>query len=306
MQDTSGSMDDSEPDENGQSDTAISPDVDESTPDSDNESTAVSTVLAEVLPGVAFAFGDVPEKLKRDLKLEPIDSRLLPVTDREKITMLLASTGNAANLGGNLANAFASVDGIYRITDATRAILNAGGTLAVKDGANIGAVFLNGKLFHQARFIPLTKVSTAERMAAVGPALAMVALQLQLSEVAGLVKTNIALTSQVLTTMYHEQWSTLKGLVKAVDTALGEAQELELVTPHVWETIAPKRAELLKARDQYRENVGGHIRKIKKLAVHGRREYLEMNAEAIVFDTYALRSSPGLRRSRVIDRDVRL
>ncbi|MEU8125235.1 hypothetical protein AB0C21_41550 [Spirillospora sp. NPDC049024] len=291
MQDTSHSMDDSEPDENGQSDAAISPDVDESTPGSDSESTTVSTVLAEVLPGVAFAFGDVPEKLKRDLKLEPIDSRLLPVTDREKITMLLASTGNAANLGGNLANAFASVEGIYRITDATRAILNAGGTLAVKDGANIGAVFLNGKLFHQARFIPVTKVSTAERMAAVGPALAMVALQLQLSEVAGLVKTNIALTSQVLTTMYHEQWSTLKGLVKAVDTALGEAQELELVTLHVWETIAPKRAELLKARDQYRENVGGHIRKIKKLAAHGRREYLEMNAEAIVFDTYALRSS---------------
>ncbi|MEV4003144.1 hypothetical protein [Actinomadura sp. NPDC049753] len=291
MQDPSGSMDDSESDENGQSDTAISPDADESTPDSDSESTAASTVLAEVLPGVVFAFGEVSEKLKLDLRLDPIDFRLVPVTDHEKISAFLASTGNAANVGGNLANAFASVEGVYRLSDATQAILKAGGTLAVKDGANIGAVFLNGKVVHQARLIPVTKLSAAQKMAAIGPALAMAALQLQLSEVAGLVRTNVALTSQVLTTVNHEQWSALTGLVEAVDAAFGEAQELESVTPHVWETVATKRAELLKARDQYRQNVEGHVRKIRQLAPHGRREYLETNAEAIVFDAYALRSS---------------
>jgi hypothetical protein len=194
-------------------------------------------------------------------------------------------------VGGNLANVFASVEGVYRVSDATQAILNAGGTLAVKDGANLGAVFLNGKIVHQARFIPVSRISAAQKMAAIGPALAMAALQLQLSEVAGLVKTNIALTSQVLTELNHERWSTLTGLVKAVDVAFDEAQELETVTPHVWETVATKRAELLKVRDQYQQNVGAHVRKIKQLDAHGRREYLEMNAEAIAFDAYALRSS---------------
>ncbi|TDC85134.1 hypothetical protein [Actinomadura sp. 7K507] len=291
MQGPSDSMDNPEPGESGQIDKADSPNVDDSTPDSDSDSTAASTVLAEVLPGVVFAFGELPEKLKLDLKLDPIDFGLLSATDREKISTFLASTGNAANVGGNLANAFASVEGVYRVTDATQAILNAGGTLAVKNGANIGAVFLNGKIVHQARFIPFTKVSTAQKLANIGSALAMVALQLQLSEVAGLVRTNIALTSQVLTTMYREQWSTLTGLVKAVDTAFGEAQEIESVTPNVWETVATKRADLLKARDQYRQNVGGHVREIKRLGARGRREYLEMNAEAIVFDAYALRSS---------------
>lgn len=291
MQDPSESMDDSAPEENGQSDTAVSPVADDPTPDVDGDSSEASAVLAEVLPGVVFAFGEVPEKLKLDLKLDPIDLKFLSATDREKITSFLASAGNAANVGGNLANAFASVEGVYRLSDATQAILKAGGTLAVKDGANIGAVFLDGKIVHQARLIRMTKVSAAQKLANLGPALAMVALQLQLSEVAGLARTNIALTNQVLTTLYREQWSTLTGLIDAVDAAFREAQELELVTPHVWETVATKRAELLKARDQYQQNVGAHVGKIKQLDAHGRREYLEMNAEAIVFDTYALRSS---------------
>ena len=45
----------------------------------------------------------------------------------------------------------------------------------------------------------MTAVSAAQTAAAIGPALAMVALQMQLSEITGLVRTNIALTSQVLT-----------------------------------------------------------------------------------------------------------
>ncbi|TDC69806.1 hypothetical protein E1200_07245 [Actinomadura sp. GC306] len=283
MQDSLDSTDGREPEENGQPDTAGSPEVDDSAP--------ASTVLAEVLPGVVFAFGEVPEKLKADLELDPVDSRLLSVTDQEKISTFLATAGNAANLGGNLANAFASVEGVYRVSDATQAILNAGGTLAVKDGANIGAVFLNGKIVHQARLIPITKLSTAQKLATIGPALAMVALQLQLSEVAGLARKNIALTSQVLTEIHHDQWSALTGLVKAIETAFSEAQELELVTPHVWEAVATRGPDLLKARDQYREKVGVHVREIRQLGARDRREYLETNAEAIVFDAYALRSS---------------
>lgn len=297
MQNPSDSMENSEPGENSQGDTADSPVADDPKPDSDSDSTTASTastastVLAEILPGVVMAFGEVPEQLKLELKLDRIDFGLVPAADREKISTALASTGNAASVGGNLANAFASVEGLYKFTDATQALLNAGGTLAVKDGANLGAIFLNGKIAGQARIVPVSAVSTAQTLAAIGPALAMIALQMQLSEVAGLVRANIALTNQVLTSVNHAQWAALTGLVGDVDTAFREAQGIESVTPHVWEVVATKRAELLKARDQYQQNVGSHIQKIKKLDAHGRREYLEMNAAAIVFDAYALRSS---------------
>ncbi len=73
MQDPSESMDDSAPEENGQSNTAVSPVADDPTPDLDGDSSEASAVLAEVLPGVVFAFGDVPEKLHQ-----------LPCLDRER------------------------------------------------------------------------------------------------------------------------------------------------------------------------------------------------------------------------------
>ena len=41
----------------------------------------------------------------------------------------------------------------------------------------------------------------------------------------------------------------------------------------------------------YRKNVTGHIQEIRKSGEHARRQYLESNAEAIVFDTYALLTS---------------
>ncbi|MEU7938513.1 hypothetical protein [Microbispora bryophytorum] len=106
--------------------TADSPISDDPTPNSDLDSTTASTVLAEVLPGVAVVFGEVPVELKLDL----IDFGLVPAADRTQISTALASIGNTATVAGNLGNAFASVQGLYRISDATQALLKAGGSLA--------------------------------------------------------------------------------------------------------------------------------------------------------------------------------
>lgn len=288
MQDSSDSMGTAEPEENGQSDTADSPVVDDPTPNSDIDSTTASMVLAEVLPGVAVVFGEVPAELKLDL----IDFGLVPAADRKEIFTVLASIGNTATVAGNLGNAFASVQGLYRISDATQALLKAGGTFAVKDGANLGAVFSSsGRLVAQGRFIPVTAVSAAQTAAAIGPALAMVALQMQLSEVTGLVRTNIALTSQVLTTIRHGQWAELTALVATVDHVVDQAREVGSVPTSLWDTVAGKKADLRTQLDLYRLNVGMHIRQIHRVDTHGRREYLETNAEAIVFDANALLSS---------------
>ena len=92
MQDPSDSMEIAEPEENGQSSTAGSPVVDDPTPDSEIDSTTASTVLAEVLPGVAVVFGEVPAELKPDL----IVFGLVSDADREQISAVLASIGNTA------------------------------------------------------------------------------------------------------------------------------------------------------------------------------------------------------------------
>ena len=286
MQTPSDPMERAEPEENSQPNAAESPIVDSRASESGIDSTTASTVLAEVLPGVAVVFGEVPA----ELKLELIDFGLVPVADRTQLSTFLASIGNTATVAGNLGNAFASAQGLYRLGSTTQALLKAGGTLAVKDGANLGAIFANGRIVGQARLIPVSAVGAAQLATTIGPALAMIALQMQLSEVTGLARTNIALTNQVLTTIRHEQWAELTALVASIDRAVGRAREIESVPTSLWDSVAGSEASLRKQLELYRLNVGNHIRQLRH-DPQGRRAFFETNAEAIVFDAHALLSS---------------
>lgn len=246
-----------------------------------------SVALVEVLPGVAVVFGDIPEALK----LELVDFGLVPAADRMQLATLSSLVSNGATVGGNIANAMSSAQGLYRVSAATQSLLSKGAALAVKDGANLGSVWMNGDLVAQARFIPVSAVSAASVAASIGPAVAMVALQMQLNEISGLVRTSITLTTQVLGTLRSEQWAELGGHVAAIDRALTQAREIESVPSSLWDTVAGEDADLRKQLDLYRRHVGNHCRKIDQRDARARREYLEANAEAIVVDTHALLSS---------------
>lgn len=273
--------------EKDESSTPGSPGAGGPVPEQTSDASA-STTLVEVLPGVAVVFGEVPAAMKLDL----VDFGLVPAGDRKQISMALASiAANAATVGGNMANAYASAQGLYRVSSATQALLSNGAVLATKDGANLGAVFANGKLVAQARFVPVSAVSAASAAAAIGPAVAMIAMQMQLSRIEGLVSSNIALTSQVLITIRHEQWAELTGLVAAIDRALDQAREIGSVPASLWDTVSGSEAALRKQLDLYRRNVGEHVEQIDGLDTHRRREYLDTNALAILFDSHALMSS---------------
>lgn len=266
-------------------DAAAAPDAtDDGAPAEDD--TALSTALVEILPGVAVVLGAVPQSLELDL----VDFGLVPAEDRAQLAATLGSlVGNTATVGGNAANAISNAQGLYRLSSATQTLLSNGATLAVKDGANLGSVWMNGDLVAQARFIPVSAVSAASLAAAIGPAVAMAALQMQLAEISGLVRTNIALTSQTLTTVRNEQWAELSGHVEAIDRALRQAQEIGSVPSSLWDTVAGDEAALRKQLDLYRRQVSAHLKQIDD--ARARREYLERNGKAIAFDTHALMSS---------------
>lgn len=287
MQDPSDSMEHVEPERGGESGPADPPAAgDPISADADIDASTASTILAEVLPGIAVVFGEVPAELELGL----IDFGLVSAADRSQIATVVASIGNAATLAGCLGTAFTGAQGLYKLSDATRALLQAGGTLAVKDGANLGTVLFDGG-FRAARLIPVSAVSKLKSAAEMGQALAMVALQMELSELTGLVATNIALTSQVLTTIRQGQWSELTGLVTTVDRVVDQARKVGSVPTSLWENVAGSEAALSKQLDLYRQNVQNHIRQVQRLDPPGRREHLETNAEAIVFDAHALLSS---------------
>ncbi|MQS09993.1 hypothetical protein, partial [Streptomyces alkaliphilus] len=288
MQDRSDPMENPEPGESGRNDFTGLPVAADPTPASGDDATTTSAVLTEVLPGIAVVFGQVPAELRPGV----IDFGIVPVADRERISTALASVGNTATVAGNTAHALAGAQGLYRLGDTTQALLRAGGTLAVKDGAHLGAVFSPaGRIVGQARLVPVTAASAAQAAAAIGPALAMIALQMQLSEVTRLVGTNIALTNQVLTAIRHEQWAELTALADTVNHVIDRVREVESLPTSLWDTVAGSEAALRKQLELYRLNVGHHIRRIPGGEGRARREYLETNAEAIVFDTNALLSS---------------
>ncbi|WP_328412243.1 hypothetical protein OG542_18485 [Streptomyces violaceus] len=64
MQDPSDSMEIAEPEESGRSNAVGSPVENDSASSSDSDSTTASTVLVEVLPGVALVAGEGPPELK--------------------------------------------------------------------------------------------------------------------------------------------------------------------------------------------------------------------------------------------------
>lgn len=243
-----------------------------------------ATTLVEVTPGIAVVFGEVPE----GMELFALD--MLPSFDKTQLSTALGTIGNIGTVAGNVAGAISNAQGLYRVNDATLSLLKSGGQLAAKDGAKLGAIFKNGELVAQARFIPAS-ITAATAIAAIGPAVAMLALQMQLGEISGLVRTNIALTTQTLKTIRNEQWSELEALVEAVGETVEHTRGLESIPDSAWDSIAASYPSLRKQLKLYRKNVAGYVQELGKLKGRARREYLESNAEAMVFDTYALLSS---------------
>lgn len=256
--------------------------------DSQSNSDAIdlptSTTLVEVTPGVAVVFGEVPPGL------ELISLDMVPYSDRAQLSTALGSLGNSATIAGNLGEAAVGAQGLFRVNDATLALLKSGGEMAVKDGAKLGTIFRNGEIVAQARFIPVAS-TPAIALAAIGPALAMIAIQMQISEVSSLVQSNIQLSTKTLKIIRNEQWAELEGLVESIDEAMKEAREIDAITDSVWEPIAPSGPHIRKQLKLFRKNVKDHIEELGKLDEHARSQYLQPNAEAIVFDTYALLST---------------
>ncbi|WP_239008608.1 hypothetical protein [Streptomyces sp. Tue 6075] len=287
MQDPSNSIDVTASEESGRSEAADPPVAGDPASTPDIDSTPTSTVLMEVLPGVAVVAGEVPPELKPDL----IDFGIVPTADRKQISAILASIGNAATVVGNLGIAFAGLQGLYRIDATTQALLNSGATLAAKGGGNLGTVMGPGRFLRQARFYSVNTVGKAQTAASIGPALAMVGLQMMLSEVSGLVRTNLAVTRQVLAGIRKDQWAELTGLVTTVDRAVDQAREIGSVPTSLWDDVAGSGALLQKQLELYQGNVRDHVRQIGPADTRSHREYLQTNAEAIAFDAYALLSS---------------
>ncbi|WP_113718098.1 hypothetical protein [Arthrobacter dokdonensis] len=242
------------------------------------------SALVEVSPGTALVFGQVPEGL--DL----IPFSLVSPDDQAAIVDAVAATSGILNVGGQVANGLAQAHGLVRLAPETLKALQAGAAPIQSGGYNIGVLAAqNGKFTAQVRWLPATGANAVGVVASLGPAVAMMAIQIQLNEISGLVKQNLALTETVLKTVRREQWAELSGLEEAVTEAVNSANIAGGVIPGVWENIAGKEADLRKQRNLFKGHVRDHTVELAQRKGHQeRRQYIEKNGEAILLDLYSL------------------
>jgi hypothetical protein len=244
---------------------------------------STESALVEVTPGTAVVFGRVPEGL------ELIPFSLISADDKSAIGDAVATMSSVLNVGGQLASGLAQAQGLVRLAPETIQALQAGATPIKSGGYYLGTLRHGTKFSNSVRWLPASGANAAGIVASLGPAIAMIAIQVQLSELSGLVRQNLALTETVLKSVRNQQWAELTGLEQAITKAVDEANSVGQVTPLLWQNVAGYEAALRKQRDLFRRNVELHAAELLKRTSHKeRRQYIEKNGEAILLDLHSL------------------
>ena len=223
--------------------------------------------------------------------LEKIDSSL--IADRA-LNDFIASIGEGASLSGgaaSAANAIQHMSGLYKLDAVTKTQLAAGNALTkTADGRLIGAVRnASGQITRQARLIPVSAPQIAGAIAAIGPAVAMVAVQMQLNNIS---KQVSAVQQTVLQTQRMlEDWNNadFHGTQRVVRRIFRKSTEEGTVSNTNWEQLSGLSNDIERHRDYYKERIHRHAQELQSCQniVSERRNYITEHRGSILFDSFA-------------------
>jgi hypothetical protein len=242
-----------------------------------------STALVEFEDGFAVLLGDhVPEGVD-----------LIPFTfiDADTRSAMSTAIGNAVGFGNVVAQGVDGImqaQGLVRLAPQTLEALKTA-TPLVKDGWNLGTLASGGEFAAQVRWLPATAATTASIVAAMGPAITLMMIQIQLNQIATLAKHNIELTSKVLQVVRQEQWSTVTGYHNTLIRELGHARQIGEVSDAVFKEVRGYQGTLSTQWDLSEKAVQQHVRELRsKLGHKERQQFLTDNGQAIIADVQAL------------------
>ena len=223
--------------------------------------------------------------------LEKIDSSL--VADRA-LNDLIASIGEGASLTGgaaSAANAIQHMSGLYKLDAVTKAQLAAGNALTkTADGRLIGTVRnASGQISRQARLIPVSAPQIAGAIAAIGPAIAMVAVQMQLDSISKQVSTVQRTALQTQRMLKDWQNASFHGTQQAVLRIYRKSTKEGTVSNTNWEQINGLSNDIERHRKYYKQRIKTHAQELQNCQndVSKRRNYVTQHQESILFDTFA-------------------
>ena len=197
--------------------------------------------------------------------------------------------GNVAAQG---AQGAITAQGLVRLAPETLQALRTAQPMT-SGGWNLGSLVTSkGKIAGSVRWAPATGVQSVTMLAALGPAAALLALQVQLASISRRIDENIQLTRDVLQALHEDQWTTLLGLHETTMRAVREAQAAGVVNDHIFAAIATREADLRKQRRLFMSLVSRHIKALDTDA-KGRRAYIQKNIEQIFADTHGMLMAEG-------------
>ncbi len=251
--------------------------------------------LVEIEPGLAVLFADQPPA---DLDFTPFE--MMSAQTSKALTDQLAIASGIGNVAAQGAQGAVSAQGLVRLAPESVELLKTFQPMT-SGGWNLGPIVDgSGKIVAQARYAPVVAAQSAAMLTALGPAIALLQIQMQLESISRRIDENIELTRDVLRALHEDQWATLLGLHETTVRAVREAKAVGAVNDHIFASIATKDADLRKQRHLFMSLVRGHLKALDADAA-GRRVYIQKNIEQIIADTHGVLMAEGSwHRSQVL------
>ena len=223
--------------------------------------------------------------------LEKINSSL--VADRA-LNDLIASIGEGASLTGGAAsatNAIQHMSDLYKLDAVTKAHLAAGNALTkTADGRLIGVVRnTGGQISRQARLIPVSAPQIAGALAAIGPAVAMVAVQMQLNNISKQVSAVQQTALQTLQVLTDSRNADYLGDCQTINEIYQVSASHGCVSETDWSIISTIVPRIRSHRNYYKKQVANHQRALNDTQrdLSRTRKYLQDNVSNILADSFA-------------------
>lgn len=249
----------------------------------DLDGTDETASLVEIEPGLAVLFGD---RVPSGVELVPFS--LMPEKTSAEFADAVSTATGIANVAAQGVNGLMQAQGLVRLAPETLKALETARPLA-SGGWNLGTLASEGKIVAQVRWLPAGGATTASVIASAGPALAMLAIQMQLSEITKLARHNIDLTKTVVQEVRIERLATNQASYEDLVRRIDEARHIGSVPPAVYKEVRGKESNLVANWEAARRLVRTHTGELRRKTGHQERQrYLQDNAEAILADAHAL------------------
>lgn len=242
------------------------------------------SALVELLPGLAVLYGD---HVPKGLDVTPF--ALLDHRTRGSLNSAIASASGLGNVAVQGINGVMQAQGLVRLAPQTLKALETARPL-VSGGWNLGTLATaNGEFAASVRWLPAAGANAASVAASLGPALAMLAIQMQLSEISKLAQHGLEIGQIQLEESRSARRAAIQGNYQTILKMVDLSRDQGAVTPAIYKEVRGKQGELEGQLEAAKGSLSTHIRELRsKTSNKDRRRYLADHGEEVLAVTHSL------------------